>query len=148
MIQESGLKCRLLETTGEKTFKPDEISEQKVKQVPHFILTTKAGSASVSYYYINNVIMFHIPTTPETFSQTIGRISRVNTIHRGNLQAWVFRSENIDLYKLATVSHKAVQAEILTNNEQNIPPDYKQEFSSADNIKLMKKLLLWEKKGN
>ena len=121
------------------------ISEAKVKLKSHLILSTKAGSESSSFYYINNVILFHNPTVPETFTQIVGRITRVNTIFdNDDLHVWIFRSDNIDLYKLGVVCHKAAQAEIVVNEEKNIPDEYKEKFKDADVVQMCKKYLLWE----
>lgn len=146
-ILQSGIPCKVLDNTGEKSFKSSDINENLVKTQSYFILSTKAGSASESLYYINNVILFHVPTVPETFTQVVGRITRINTLFPGNLNCWIFRSENIDMYKLAVVSHKAAQAEVVANEESNIPPEYKHEFATADAIKLMKRYLLWQNDG-
>ena len=121
----------------------DEICQGTAKS--HLILSTKAGSESSSFYYINNVILFHNPTVPETFTQIVGRITRVNTIFESDdLHVWIFRSDNIDLYKLGVVCHKAAQAEIVVNEEKNIPDEYKEKFKDADVVQMCKKYLLWE----
>ena len=64
----------------------------------------------------------------------------------GILHAWIFRSENIDLYKLGVVCHKAALAEVVVNEEKNIPDEYKEKFKEADVLQLCKKYLLWEQR--
>ena len=91
-------------------------------------------------------MLFHIPTTPETFTQIVGRITRINTLFKDNIHVHLARSFNIDHYKLAKVSHKSYQMEIVTKEEQNIPPNLKEEFKDANAIQLIKKFLLWELK--
>lgn len=147
LIRKSGLNMKIIKTTGKDAIKDGMISEAKVKTQPYLIMSTKAGSESSSFYYINNVILFHIPTVPETFTQIVGRITRVNTIFdRDDLHAWIFRSENIDLYKLGVVCHKAALAEVVVNEEKNIPDEYKEKFKEADVLQLCKKYLLWEQR--
>lgn len=145
LVKRSGLDVKIIKTTGKDAIKEGMISEAKVKLKSHLILSTKAGSESSSFYYINNVILFHNPTVPETFTQIVGRITRVNTIFdNDDLHVWIFRSDNIDLYKLGVVCHKAAQAEIVVNEEKNIPDEYKEKFKDADVVQMCKKYLLWE----
>lgn len=142
--QEYGNKIVILQTTGEKNIKPDEISEEKVKLKPHVILSTKAGSESASMYYINNVMLFHIPTAPEPFIQIVGRITRVNTLFPDDLNCYIYQNENIDKYKLCMVSSRAEQMKIVSGEELNIPSRYKDTYSNVDEVRLLKKYLLWQ----
>ena len=122
-----------------------DVTEAKCKLKPHVILCTKAASESASYYFIADVIFFHIPTVPHVFVQLNGRITRKNTLFPGDLHCWIFRSNNVDLYKLLVVSAKSFQMEIVQGEELNIPPDYKAIMQKADRLEKMKKILLWFK---
>ena len=145
MLKEANLRCKILHSTGEHVLTDQDVTEGKCKQIPHVILGTRASSESASYYFINNVIFFHIPTVPSTMIQLIGRITRKNTLYPDDLNCYIFRSENIDLYKLMVVSAKTYQLELTQGEERNIPPDYKRAMSKNDSLDRMKKLLLWQK---
>ena len=145
MLKKENLRCKILESTGEHTLKDNDVTEGACKQIPHVILGTRASSESVSYYFINNVIFFHIPTVPHVMIQLNGRITRKNTLYPDDLNCYIFRSENIDLYKLMVVSAKCYQLEIAQGEESNIPPDYKRAMTKADSLDRMKKVLLWQK---
>lgn len=142
-LQSLNLPATILESTGSHVLKDSDVTEAKCKLKPHIILGTKASSESVSLYFINNVIFFHIPTVPSTFVQTVGRITRKNTLFPDDLNVYIFRSNNIDLYKLLVVSSKAYQMELVQGQEDNIPPDYKQSMSKIELLDQAKKLLLW-----
>lgn len=138
------LKIRILISSGKNVLKEGDVTEAKVKYIPYIILSTRAGAESVSYYFINNCIFFHVPTVPHIFAQFVGRITRKDSLFLDNLHCWIFRSENIDLYKLIVISAKSYQMEIVSGREGNIPPDYKQIVSKRDIIQESKKLLLWQ----
>lgn len=145
-LRKSALGFKILKTTGEQNIKDGQISEAKVKNTPHVILATKAGSESSSFYYMNHVMLFNIPTTPETFTQIVGRITRANTLFPDDLNCHVMMSDNIDLYKMAVVCNKAAQMEAVSNEESNIPNYYKKAFSKRTSIADCKKYLLWDQK--
>lgn len=134
----------ILESTGDHTLGPEDLTEAKCEKSPHVVLCTKASAESASYYFINNVIFFHIPTTCATFTQFVGRITRKNTLFPDDLNCYIFRSSNIDLYKLMVVSNKAYQMELIQGTENNIPRDYMVEMTSKEMLDKAKKVLLWE----
>ncbi len=136
-------QARLLKSTGESVLKDTDVTEAKVKMKPHIILCTKASAESASYYFINNTVFFHIPTVPHVYVQFNGRITRRNTLFPHDLHSWIFRSNNIDLYKLGVVSAKSYQMEVVQGEEQLVPPDYKKVMRKVDQLEKMKKLLLW-----
>ena len=146
-IVEEKLDVVLLRSTGDHVLKNDAITEAKVKQKPHILLCTKAASESVSYYFMNNVIFFHVPTIPSCMVQLLGRITRKNTLYPDDLNCYIFRSTNIDLYKLMVVSAKAAQMEAaqMGYTEENIPPDYKRIATKAEALDRAKKVLLWRR---
>lgn len=134
---------RVLEASGKVALKEGSISEAAVKQKPHCILISKAGSESSSFYFINNVVFFSIPTIPSAFIQTVGRINRVNTLFPGDLHVWIPQSDNVDKYKLLLVSKKTALSESVTNRESNVPDDFKEMAKGIEDMKLLKKYLLW-----
>ena len=134
---------RVLEASGKVALKEGAISEAAVKQKPHCILLSKAGSESSSFYFINNVVFFSIPTIPSAFIQTVGRINRVNTLFPGDLHVWIPQSDNVDKYKLLLVSKKTALSESVTNRESNVPDDFKEMAKGIEDMKLLKKYLLW-----
>lgn len=144
-IQRSGLKCAVLVSSGNHVLKAADVTEAKCKRIPHIILGTRASSESVSYYFINNVIFFNIPTVPSTMTQLVGRITRKSTLYPDDLNCYIFRSTNIDLYKLIVVSAKTYQMELVQGKERNVPDDYKMELTRTDNLDKYKRVLLWNK---
>lgn len=134
---------RILKSTGKDTFDPNSVNAHSCSRVPHVILCTKAGSASADYPFINNVILVHYPTVPDTMTQFIGRITRANTQFLGDLHVWMYRCPNIDDYKLFLVSHKTGLMETVAGAEGNIPELFKDKDWSARQVKKHKNRLLW-----
>lgn len=135
----------ILISTGDDKLKEGTLTEGRCKMKPHVVLCTKASSESSSYYFINNVIFFHNPTVPSTFIQMLGRITRKNTIYPDDLNCYIFRSENVDLYKLLIVSGKTRLMEVASGeHEANVPDDYKQIMEKAEAQARYKKILLWQ----
>lgn len=143
MLKESKIQAIILKSTGEHVLDAQAVTEAKVKQRSYIILCTKAASESVSYYFINNVVFVHVPTVPSTMVQMVGRIVRMNTLYPDDLNIYIFRSENIDLYKLYMVSIKSYQMELVAGEEKNIPPTYKGLATEHGVMEKCKKLLLW-----
>lgn len=139
-----GDRVKIVHSTGKKGLKPGDISEAAVAQKPHIVLATKSGSESDSFYYINNVVLFHNPTTPETFTQIVGRITRINSKFPDDLNVYLSKVENVDFYKLAKVTYKATQMEIVVNEENNIPPHFKDIYRDSTSVNMIKKYLLWD----
>lgn len=134
----------VVESTGNHALTESEISEAKCKIKPYVVLMTRAGAPSVSFYYINNVIMAHIPTVPETFTQTVGRITRIDTLFPGNLNVYVLQSQNIDEYKMRLVTSKTEQMETVAGTEKNIPNWYRNQVWNEKSIKTYKRYFLWK----
>jgi hypothetical protein len=144
-IRALGLNVSILRSTGSDVIKDGVVTEQGAREKPYVILGTRASSESVSYYFINNVVFFHIPTVPHTFVQLVGRITRKNTLYPDDLNCYIFRSENIDLYKLIMVSSKCAQMEITQGDELNMPADYKQTINEKQTLDYVRKILLWQR---
>lgn len=145
LIESSLSHVRVLLSTGEDRLKEGLLTESRVKQVPHIVLCTRASSASVSYYFINNVIFFHNPTIPSVFVQFVGRITRKNTLYPNDLNCYIFRSNNVDLYKyLVCVEKTVLQEQATGEKEATVPEDYKLEVLQQGFRERMKKLLLWQ----
>lgn len=137
--------CNILVSTGDDKLKEGTLTEGKCKMKPHVVLCTRASSESASYYFINNVVFFHVPTVPSTFVQMLGRITRKNSLYPDDLNCFIFRSENIDLYKLLIVSGKTRLMEIASGEEErNVPPDYKEVLEKSDAQQRYKRILLWK----
>lgn len=143
-IKRYGSKVRVCLSTGENRLEEGMVTSASVKTRPTIILCTRAASESVSYYFINNVIFFHIPTISSTFTQLVGRIQRKNTLFPGDLHTWIMRATSIDLYKLLVVSYKTSLSELSSGVEElNVPSDYK-DINSAELLQTRaKKALLW-----
>lgn len=136
----------ILESTGESVLSEKDVSDVKCKAHPHIILCTRASSESVSYPYINNVIFFECPVIPSTLVQGLGRITRKNSLYPDDLNCYLFRSTNIDLYKLLVVSSRVRLQELSSGEvEGNCPPDYKSVLSKEHTQEQARRLLLWQK---
>lgn len=144
-IEERYNNVAIYESTGEHKLKEGILTEASVKKKSHIVLCTRASAESASYYFINNVIFFHVPTVPSTFIQFVGRIVRKNTLFPGDLHCYIMQSHNIDLYKLMVVSSKTYLMEQTSGSkEANVPEKYKTLMSTEEDKKYMKKLLLWK----
>lgn len=144
VLRKESLNISIFTSSGKKLVDSSKFNERTVKVRPCVVLCTRAASESESCFFVNNVIFFHIPTVPSTMVQMGGRITRKNTLFPGNLHLWLLKSENIDLYKLITVSVKSYQMELVSDYEANIPEDYKKEATKGDLVQVAKRHLLWE----
>lgn len=136
----------ILESTGTHYLKPGSVTEGTVKLKPHIILCSRASSESASYYFINNVCFFEIPTVPATAIQMCGRITRKNSLYPDDLNVYWFRSDNIDEYKMRMVSSKAkIQEDATGAGDNNIPDTYKEIMTRKNSIERAKRLLLWQR---
>lgn len=146
MIKERYPQAVVLQSTGEHRLKEGSLTEASVKNKSHVILGTRASAESASYYFINNVIFFHVPTVPSTFIQFVGRITRKNTLFPGNLHCYIMQNENIDLYKYMLVASKTfIMEQTSGEHEANVPDKYKQSIQDEAIKMQMKKYLLWQK---
>ena len=100
-------KVKIVEASGRSVLEDGVVTQNTVAKKSHILLATKAGSESVSYFFINQVIFFHTPTVPDTVSQFVGRITRLNTLFPGDLHVTFITANNVDMYKLleSTNSH-------------------------------------------
>lgn len=145
MCQKLLTNCNILISTGDDKLKEGTLTEARCKLKPHIVLCTRASSESASYYFMNNVIFFHNPTVPSTFIQMLGRITRKNSLYPDDLNCYIFRSENIDLYKLLIVSGKTRLMEISSGErEANVPEDYKELMEKSEAQARYRKVLLWQ----
>lgn len=144
-LGELGLDVTFLKSTGSDVIKDGVVTETGAQERPYVIFGTRASSESVSYYFINNVVFFHIPTVPHTFVQLVGRITRKNTLYPDDLNCYIFRSHNIDEYKMVMVSSKCAQMEVTQGEEMNVPPDYKNVINEKQTLDYVRKILLWKR---
>lgn len=140
-----GRPIKLIETSGRKAQKANFITKSMCDLNSYFVLCSRASSESENFPFINNVIFYNIPTTPITYLQFIGRITRRNTLYPGNLHVWMLLSENIDLYKLTVIGHKMHQMKATTYNlDGTFPQKYMQPVDNAKQLDNAKKHLLWK----
>lgn len=143
MLESKIRDAKVLESSGRSVLQANDINENACKQKSHIILMTRAGAPSVSFYYINNIIMAHIPTVPEVFIQAVGRITRINTLYPDDLNVYVPLSENIDEYKLRLVTSKTEQMETVAGEENNIPDWFRGQSWDEKSVRTYKKYFLW-----
>lgn len=141
----NGRPIKLIETSGRKAQKPNFITKSMCDLNSYIVLCSRASSESENFPFINNVILYNIPTTPITYLQFIGRITRRNTLYPGNLHVWMLLSESIDLYKLTVIGHKMHQMQATTYSlEGTFPQKYMQPVDNAKQLENAKKHLLWK----
>lgn len=140
-----GRPIKLIETSGRKAQKPNFITKSMCDLNSYIVLCSRASSESENFPFINNVILYNIPTTPITYLQFIGRITRRNTLYPGNLHVWMLLSESIDLYKLTVIGHKMHQMQATSYSlEGTFPQKYMQPVDNAKQLENAKKHLLWK----
>lgn len=142
----NGQTARIIETSARKRQKAGFVTREKVAAAPHFILASRATSESENYPFINNVILYNIPTTPVVYLQIIGRITRRNTLFPNDLHAWLLLSDNIDLYKLKIIGMKLYMMQATTYDLSGsfLKKYMVPEGDSAEALALAKKYLLWD----
>lgn len=140
-----GRPIKLIETSGRKAQKANFITKSMCDLNSYFVLCSRASSESENFPFINNVILYNIPTTPITYLQFIGRITRRNTLYPGNLHVWMLLSDNIDMYKLTVIGHKMHQMKATTYNlDGTFPQKYMQPVDNVKQLDNAKKHLLWK----
>lgn len=140
-----GRPIKLIETSGRKAQKANFITKSMCDLNSYFVLCSRASSESENFPFINNVILYNIPTTPITYLQFIGRITRRNTLYPENLHVWMLLSESIDLYKLTVIGHKMHQMQATTYSlEGTFPQKYMQPVDNVKQLDNAKKHLLWK----
>lgn len=145
MIEKYVKGVNVLLSTGDDKLKEGLLTEARCKLKPHIVLCTRAASESASYYFMNHVVFFHNPTVPSTFIQMLGRITRKNSLYPDDLNCHIFRSNNIDLYKLMIVSGKTRLMEVASGNvEENVPGDYKEIMERSEAQSKYRRILLWQ----
>jgi len=132
-------KVKIVEASGRSVLEDGVVTQNTVAKKSHILLATKAGSESVSYFFINQVIFFHTPTVPDTVSQFVGRITRLNTLFPGDLHVTFITANNVDMYKLLLVSAKSNQIELLSGLDQNLPTGMRTKLSTKE----LKRRLIW-----
>lgn len=138
-----GTPMRVVESSPRAGLKEGLTSERLCKNNPYVVLCSRGASASENYYYVNNVALYDIPTTPELYLQMVGRITRKSTLFRGDLHLYIPRSTSIDEYKLCIVGHKMVNMSAASYETKNFPSQYLKTFDTNESLRIAKKMLLW-----
>lgn len=142
-----GRPIRVVESSARKAQKSGFLTKAMCDIATYVVLCSRAASESENFPFINNVILYNIPTTPVTYLQFIGRITRRNTLYPGNLHAWLILGNNIDMYKLTVIGHKMHQMAATTYSlDGSFPQKYMMHLDSTKQLDNAKKHLLW--KGN
>lgn len=142
---QKGIPVRLIETSGRKQQKEGFITKAMCDQASYCVLCSRAASESENYPFINNVILYDIPTTPVTYLQFIGRITRRNTLFPGNLHVYLILSDNIDRYKMMVIGNKLYQMQATSYDFSGaFPQEYMQDADDASRLDWAKRLLLWK----
>ena len=149
-LRMSGLKnnkgrpIKVIETSSRKRQKPGFITAAMCESTSYVVLCSRAASESENYPFINNVILYNVPTTPVTYLQFIGRITRRNTLFPDNLHAWILLGDNIDTYKMVVIGNKLQQMKATSYDLSGVYPEkWLIPLDSARHLELAKKHLLW-----
>ena len=108
-----------------------------------FVLISKAKTESANWTFVNNAILFDIPTVPSTIIQFVGRIQRRSSEHLGNLHAWYLHSNDISEYKMRLSGSKIYFQEGIAFDVNSFPREYIKAMESASNLRAAKQYLLW-----
>lgn len=140
-----GRPIKLLETSARKVQKPGYITKGMCDLDSYFVLVSRAASESDNYPFINHVIFYNIPTTPITYLQFLGRITRRNTLYSGDLHVHYLCSDNIDLYKLQVIGNKMSLMQATTYDlSSSFPQEHLKSFDDAQHLDYIKRHLLWK----
>lgn len=148
-LQRSGIRDArgesiiVVEQSARNNYKKGLISGELSKLHSYVVLCSQGASESADYEYLNHVIFYDLPITPKGYFQMGGRITRRNTWWLGDLHYWLFRSDNIDLYKLHMVGFKVYMQAAASPDVKNFPAEYVKEVGDAKALALAKKFLLW-----
>lgn len=138
----------LMENSSRNRLGENDLRPENVAKRPHFVFITQAGSESLSWGFISDLLFFNTPTTPSLFSQVAGRILRINTLFMGDLHLHIPLSNNIDGYKLLMCSAKASQADKIQGEDLSIPAVFKGVDFSNRSWEQWKSQLLWGARGS
>lgn len=145
-IKSRGVRVRVIETSGRCQQKAGFITKSMTDSATYVILCSRASSESENYPFINNVVLYDVPTTPITYVQMVGRITRRNTLYPDNLNAWIFNSDNIDQYKLQVIGAKIKMMQATTYDLSEVfPSEFVQDMDTASQLQKAKRYLLWKK---
>ena len=142
----NGRPIKILENSERVRQKKGFVTSSLVKYNTYIILCSRASSESDNYPFIKHVIFYSNPTTPITYLQMAGRITRRDTEFEGDLHIWIPVSDNIDKYKLVRIGYKLSQMQgICYNLTEIFPKEFLQTLDDASQIENAKKNLLWRK---
>lgn len=138
-----GHSIMVMESSSRKQLSESALTENVCRSHSCFCVITRATSESANYPFISNVIFYSVPVVPVAYAQAAGRICRRNSKFLGNLHIWILRSENIDTYKLVLVGFKIYMMKEASVDFQNFPEEYIKSLTSAGQLALAKRHLLW-----
>lgn len=121
----------------------DVVTEGMCSRRSQFVILTKAKTESANWTFINNAVVFDVPTVPSTVIQFVGRIQRRSSKYLGNLHVWYFRNDDISEYKLRLTGSKVYFQEGIAFKVNCIPRGYIKAVPSAHQLRMAKQYLLW-----
>ena len=137
LLKSADLGYPIYEKSGRVSQIPDKF--------PCVLVMTSAAAESLNLKQFNHVVFYSIPFSVGAFVQSVGRISRIDSEHLGDLHVYIPSSDDtIDKYKALMIQYNADVIRRLLGNEANLP-------STVNSItkKLLiqlRKELLWKTK--
>lgn len=121
----------------------DMVTEGMCSRQSMFVILSKAKTESANWTFINNAVVFDVPTVPSTVIQFVGRIQRRSSKFLGNLHVWYFRNDDISEYKLRLTGSKVYFQEGLAFEVNCMPREYIKPVATASQLRMAKQYLLW-----
>lgn len=135
-----GELCGVVEQSARRV---DKVTESQCVRRSMFVVLSKAKTESANWTFVNNAVMFDIPTVPSTVIQFAGRIQRRSSKYLGNLHVWYLRNDDISEYKLRLTGSKVYFQEGIAFYVNCLPREYIQPIASAQQLRIVKQYLLW-----
>lgn len=135
-----GQLCGVVEQSARRV---DEVTEGQCSRRSMFVVLSKAKTESANWTFVNNAVVFDVPTVPSTVIQFVGRIQRRSSKYLGNLHVWYFRNDDISEYKLRLTGSKVYFQEGIAFYVNCMPREYIQPVASAHQLRMVKDYLLW-----
>ena len=145
-LQRSGIvdgRGRSIGVAEQSARRVQTVTESMCSARSMFVVLSKAKTESANWTFVNNAIVFDIPTVPSTIIQFVGRIQRRSSHHLGNLHAWYLHSEDISEYKMRLAGAKIYFQEGIAFDVNSFPREYIKAMESVATLRAAKQYLLW-----
>jgi hypothetical protein len=112
-------------------------------RLPCVVMVTRAGTESLNLPFASAVLCYSVPYSVNGFIQVVGRITRMDSEHLGDLRVYLPMCEtNVDRYKCAYLKENAEAVNALLGDDANLPKKGLADRRKAD-LAQMRKELMW-----